>query len=231
MNQKNLLIVTGSAVVVSIASAIHSYVSGKRIKRLETDIENRGKDIFKQVEWKSTDLTNSIENMVKDLNKTLTNKVNSISDSLNVDIPDDILEAALKKAAEERAKTEISAASRRITDDYTSSIRSEVRKSVDLAYANTKGDVKRELERQIADVDIYGIKREILDDAKEKVEEELEDAIKELVDKFEEDLDDAREKANDKFEEELDSITTRFTNDLERGSKIYKTLSEKLGTA
>ena len=115
-----------------------------------------------------------------------------------------------------------------ILAEYKGDIRAEVRKSVDLAYENTKLDVKRELTRQITNVDISGIKRDIIEEAKRKIADELDDAIETIKSTFEDELDEAKEKASEKFETELDSISTRFNNDLERGSKIYKVLSDKL---
>lgn len=219
MKQYYLLGALAVSVATSIAGAIYSVVSGNRIKELEYELDKKGEDVVKASEEK-----------VRTLEKRLEQKVDGIANSLDIDVPDEIVEAALKKAADSYAKTSILAIERRVIDDYNATIRSEVRKSVELAYDNTKSDVKRELTKQVSNIDISGIKREIISDAKEKVEEELEDALKTMKDKFEEELEDAKDTATEKFEEELDSISTRFSNDLERGSKIYKVISDKLGT-
>ncbi len=233
MNIKNEYMYAGVAVafLASIGSAVYSYVSGKKAKELNASLDRRVDDALVSVERTGEQVTKKTEDTVSELNKRLDKKVNGIADSLNVDVPDSIVEEALKKAANRAAETAIYKTSKDVLDEYSVSVRSEVRKSVDLAYANTKIDVKNELTRQISNVDISGIKREIIEDAKRKVEEELEDAIEKITDTFEEELDDAKEKASEKFDKELDSISTRFSNDLERGSKIYKTLSDKLGTA
>ena len=219
MKQYYLLGALAASVVTSIVGAVYSVVSGKRIKELESELNEKGEDIVKASEEK-----------VRTLEKRLEQKVDGIASSLDIDVPDDIVEAALKKAADSYAKTSIMAIERKVIDDYNATIRSEVRKSVELAYDNTKSDVKYELTKQVSNIDISGIKREIIRDAQEKVEEELEDALKTMKDKFEEELEDAKDTATEKFEEELDSISTRFSNDLERGSKIYKVISDKLGT-
>lgn len=241
-----IAIIVGSA-LISAASATYAFVTGKRISELEYELKRRSDDIYKDVERRSDKLMNSIEKEVSEIKDTLKRKVDGIASSLNVDIPDDIVEQALRKAADNEASAKIASSSRKIMDEYSVAIRSEVRKSVDLAYANTKLDVKTELERQIGKIDISGIKREFVNEAERKVKDELEKAIKdakdeleEAVDKakediksakddFEEELDDCKTKATEKFEEELDSIATRFNSDLERGSKIYKTISDKLG--
>lgn len=233
MNIKNEYMYVGVAVafLTSIGSAVYSYVSGKKAKELNASLDRRVDDALVSVERTGEQVTKKTEETVSELNKRLDKKVNGIADSLNVDVPDAIVEEALKKAANRAAETAIYKTSKDVLDEYSVSVRSEVRKSVDLAYANTKIDVKNELTRQISNVDISGIKREIIEDAKRKVEEELEEAIEKITDTFEEELDDAKEKASEKFDKELDSISTRFSSDLERGSKIYKTLSDKLGTA
>ena len=230
MKNEYMYIGIAAAFLTSVGSAVYSYVSGKKAKELNVTLDRRVDDALLSVEKTGEMVTKKTEETVSDLNKRLDKKVDGIADSLDVDIPDAIVEEALKKAAERAATSAINKTSKDILDEYSVSVRSEVRKSVDLAYANTKIDVKNELTRQMSNIDISGIKREIIEDAKRKVEEELEEAMEKITDAFEEELDDAKEKASEKFDKELDSISTRFSNDLERGSKIYKTLSDKLGT-
>lgn len=230
MKNEYMYIGITAAFLTSVGSAVYAYVSGKKAKELNVTLDRRVDDALLSVEKTGEMVTKKTEETVSDLNKRLDKKVDGIADSLDVDIPDAIVEEALKKAAERAATSAINKTSKDILDEYSVSVRSEVRKSVDLAYANTKIDVKNELTRQMSNIDISGIKREIIEDAKRKVEEELEEAMEKITDAFEEELDDAKEKASEKFDKELDSISTRFSNDLERGSKIYKTLSDKLGT-
>lgn len=215
--------------ITSIASAAYAFVSGKKISDLEKKLDQRGDDIYRDVERRKDDIMKATEKEVSEINETLKRKVDGIADSLNVDIPDDIVEAALRKAADTEAQVRIAATSKKVMDEYSVTLRSEVRKSVDLAYANTKVDVKNELTRQISNIDISGIKREIVNESKAKIEDELDDAVKKVKNDFEEKLDKLIEDADEKLDEELDSISTRFSNDLERGSKIYKKLSDKLG--
>lgn len=229
MKQEYLIGAIVVTAITSIAGAAYAFVSSKKISDLEMKLEQRGNNIYRDVERRKDDILDATKKEISEINETLKKKVNGISDSLNVDIPDDIVEAALRKAADTEAQVRIAATSKKVIDEYSVALRSEVRKSVDLAYANTKVDVKNELTRQISNIDISGIKREIVNEAKEKVEEELEDSVKKIKDSFEEKLDKLIEGADEKLDDELDSISTRFSNDLERGSKIYKKLSDKLG--
>lgn len=215
--------------VTSVAGSVYAFISGKKISDLEKKLEQRGDDVYRDVERRKDDIMRDTEKKVAEINETLKKKVDGIAESLDVDIPDEIVEAALRKAADTEAQVRIAATSKKVMDEYSVTLRSEVRKSVDLAYANTKVDVKNELTKQISNIDISGIKREIVNESKIKIENELDDAVKKIKNEFEEKLDKLIEDADGKLDEELDSISTRFSNDLERGSKIYKKLSDKLG--
>ena len=209
--------------VTSIGGAVYTYISNKKFYKTKDEIVKDCMNLERDVKDRCRKIS-------EDLDESLKKKVDGIANSLDVDVPDEIVEAALKKAAETETKRSIDATSREIISEYRSTMRAEVRKSVDLAYENTKTDVKKELTRQIENIDISGIKREIINDVKDRVKEELDDAIDKIKGKFEDDLEEAKDSAQEKFEEELESISTRFSSDLERGSKIYKALSEKLGT-
>ena len=141
---------------------------------------------------------------IDELNYKLEKRIDAISDNLEVDVPDEILERALRIAAESEAKRTIGTAGKEIISEYRGVVQSEVRKSVEMAYANTKTDVKDELNRQVSNLDISGIKKEVVEEASEK--------------------------AKEKLDRELETIATKFSNDLDRSSKILKVVSDKLGT-
>lgn len=141
---------------------------------------------------------------IEELEGQLSKKVNNIANNLDVDIPDEIVERAVRIAAEAEARRAVKDVGGKIIKEYEGEVRSQVRNSVDLAYANTKSDVKAELSRQVSNLDISGIKKEIIEEASEK--------------------------AKEKLDEELESIATKFSNDLESSSKILKVVSDKLGT-
>ena len=145
MRQEYLIGALVVSIATSIGGAIYSYISGKKISDLEQKLDRKSDDLYRDIERKKDDLMKSVESEVSDLNATLKKKVDGIAESLDVDIPDDIVEAALRKAADTEATAKIAATSRKVMDEYSVSLRTEVRKSVDLAYANTKVDVKNEL--------------------------------------------------------------------------------------
>lgn len=129
--------------------------------------------------------------------------IDALSDNVEITASDEVVEEAVKIAANRYAHDAVRNIQSDILRDTRKEIASEVKKSVDMAYANLKAGVKEELERQIRDIDISGIKKQVIDEASEK--------------------------AKDKFSNELDAIAARFNSDLESSSKIYKTIADKLG--
>ena len=129
-------------------------------------------------------------------------KVSEIAKNLSVDIPEKVLEEAVNRAAEEEARSAIFRINNKIIRSYEDDIRKEVQKEVERQKASLKSDVKEELERKVKRIDIDDIRKEVIDEAKDKVAR-----------KFEHDLDDILDKHND----ELDKIT-----------RIYSSIADKL---
>lgn len=129
-------------------------------------------------------------------------KVSEIAKNLSVDIPEKVLEEAVNRAAEEEARSAIYRINNRIINSYEADIRKEVQREIDKQKASLKSDVKEELERKVKRIDIDDIRKEVVDEAKDKVAR-----------KFEHDLDDILDKHND----ELDKI-----------NRIYSSIADKL---
>ena len=129
-------------------------------------------------------------------------KVSEIAKNLSVDIPEKVLEEAVNRAAEEEARSAIFRINNKIIRSYEDDIRKEVQKEVERQKASLKSDVKEELERKVKRIDIDDIRKEVVNEAKDKVAR-----------KFENDLDDILDKHND----ELDKIT-----------RIYSSIADKL---
>ena len=231
MTRNDYILIAGVAVGVaaSVIAAIASITSRDKVENMEENVSKRASEIYEATAKKNQELYKASEEKYKELEKRLERKVNDISDSLNVDVPDEIVREALERAANNKISKAVDDASKEIIKDCNYEIRSQVRETVSVAYDNVKVDVKKELKRQIDAIDISGIKREVISDAKDKVKEELEDAIEEITDTFEDALEDAKKKATEKYEAELDTIATKVSNDLERSSKIYKVMSDKIG--
>ena len=129
-------------------------------------------------------------------------KISEIAKNLSVDIPENILNRAIDIAVTDACNREITKCGRIATDSVTSHIRKEVKKAVDKEYSDFKPKVREEMERQVKRIDVDDIRREVVSEAKDKVAR-----------KFENDLDDILDKHN----EELDKIT-----------RIYSSIADKL---
>lgn len=70
-----------------------------------------------------------------------------------------------------------------VIDDYNEQIEANVEEAVNEAYEETKEDVKKELTRQILNLDISEIKKEVVDQASEKVKSKLQLAAEEIMKK------------------------------------------------
>lgn len=144
------------------------------------------------------------EERVTELEAKLEKKIDGVADGLEIEVPEEIVISAVKRAADGEATKAVKKATDELMAGYRQDIRIEVRKVVDLAYENAKADVKTELLKQIDDLDISGIKKTVIEEASEK--------------------------AKRKLDQELQGIANKFSNDLESSSKILKLVSDKLGT-
>ena len=144
------------------------------------------------------------EKRVSEICDKLDVAMDELMENTEIEVSDEIIEEAISMAANRYAREAVKTINTDVLKGVKDEIATEVRKAVDMAYANLKIDVKEELERQIRNIDISGIKKQVIEEASEK--------------------------AKEKFSVELDSIAARFSSDLESSSKIYKTIAEKLGS-
>lgn len=168
------------------------------IGAIGTAIIGAGTGIYSYLKQKKS------EERVLALEEKLEKKIEGVADGLEIEVPEEIVVNAVKRAADGEASKAVKKATEELMAGYRQDIRIEVRKIVDLAYENAKADVKTELERQVSNVDISGIKKTVIEEASEK--------------------------AKKKLDQELEAVANKFSNDLESSSKILKLVSDKLGT-
>ena len=72
------------------------------------------------------------------------------------------------------------------------------------AYSDLKGDVQKEMERQLGNIDISDVRKEVIRRAKER--------------------------AAEKFDSDLKEVLNTYNRDLENISKIYSSIAEKMDT-
>ena len=124
--------------------------------------------------------------------------VDDLATKTEITISDDILDRAIQKAVDR----EVSYISTRITRDLNSEIRSEVKNSVDLSSVTIKSLASKEIERQVRNIDISDMEKEVVHRAKDAIAE--------------------------KFDKKLDGILDDFNDQLQSVQKIYSSIAKSI---
>lgn len=127
--------------------------------------------------------------------------VDELENKTSIDISDSVIEAAVQKAVNREIQEVVRVANRRLAEE----IRSQVKESVNTSYSELKSSVSNELSKQVKNINIQSIEKEVISKAKEAIAE--------------------------KFDGKLDTLLEGFNDNLNNVSKIYasiaKTMSEK----
>ena len=124
--------------------------------------------------------------------------VDDLATKTEITISDDILDRAIQKAVDR----EVSYISTRIARDLNSEIRSEVKNSVDLSSVTIKSLASKEIERQVRNIDISDMEKEVVHRAKDAIAE--------------------------KFDKKLDGILDDFNDQLQSVQKIYSSIAKSI---
>lgn len=124
--------------------------------------------------------------------------VDDLSSNTEVTISQDILDLALQRAVDR----EVSYISSKISRDVNTEIRSQVKYSVDEASSDIKDSVSTEIAKQVKNIDVSGMEREVIRKAKDAVAE--------------------------KFDRKLDGLLDDFNGNLENVQKIYSSIAKSM---
>lgn len=128
--------------------------------------------------------------------------IDDVSKTIDVDVPDYIVQEAIGKAVEIRVQQETSNAVRKISRKIEDEIDAKVRAEINVKSSTIRQEVKNKISDEVAKISADEIADEIREDAKEKVAA--------------------------KFDNELDDILSEFNNNLEHVSKIYSSIADKM---
>lgn len=128
--------------------------------------------------------------------------IDNVSKSIDVDVPDYIVQEAIGKAVERRVQQETINAVRKISKKIEDDIDLKVRTEIDMRSSTIRQEVKNKIAEEVAKISADDIADEIREEAKEKVAE--------------------------KFDDELDDILSEFNNNLDHVSKIYSSIADKM---
>lgn len=134
--------------------------------------------------------------------KNLDASIENLADRTPVDISDQIIEQAVRRAVDR----EVSIAIRNASDATIAGIRKDIEREVRVAVTDSYTDIRKsvgdEISKQVANLNIDKLKNEVKDKAKDLVIE--------------------------KFEGNLDTMLEDFNKNLENVSKIYGSIAESM---
>ena len=145
--------------------------------------------------------------------------VDDIAKSSNIQIQDSMVNQAVQTAVDRTARDLVEKASQSAVKAVTNDIHSQVSKVVEEAYSDVKEAVKTRLEGQIGDINIDRVRREIVNEGKEKAARIFGESLNEI-----------RDSAKSKFEDELNGILNRHNNELDSVSKIYSSIADAMSS-
>ena len=139
-----------------------------------------------------------LHSKINELSSMVQVAVDDLAAQTEITISDDILDRAVQKAVDR----EVSYISTRIVRDLNSEIRSEVKHSVDLSSVTIKSLASKEIERQVRNIDISDMEKEVVNRAKDAIAE--------------------------KFDTKLDGILDDFNDQLQSVQKIYSSIAKSI---
>ena len=143
-------------------------------------------------------VTNKMNKLAGKIGKT----IDELSKDIKVEVNDGLVQQSLDRAVEREVGTTVKHAAASITLEIRDDIRKEVKSKVESAYSNIKTDVTKEVERQVGNIDISDIRKEIVEKGKQAAVEKLNGS--------------------------LDDICDKFNNDLHNVSKIYESIANRM---
>ena len=124
--------------------------------------------------------------------------VDDLATKTEVSISDDMLRAAIQRAVDREARY----ISNKVSIDLNSEIRSQVKSSVSMHASDIKASVATEITKQVKNIDISDIEREVVNKAKDAVAE--------------------------KFDRKLDGLLDDFNANLNNVQKIYSSIAKSI---
>ena len=143
-----------------------------------------------------------LTNKQKRIDRIMDEIVESVANKIDIDVPEYMIEQAVERVTKTKAESSIQSAVRRVTNDISKDIKRTVEDSVYTSKEEIKPLIKKELQRQIGNINI--------DTLKSQVKEE------------------AREIAVDRFKISLDTILEEHNAQLASVQKIYASIADNI---
>lgn len=116
--------------------------------------------------------------------RMINRSVEEASKGIDVDVRDDLIQAAIDRAVERESERAVREASNKAISRIEEQMHAEVAKSVRDAYQDTKKSVASELKRQATNINIQELKNEVVEEAKEAISEKFDSKLDDILDDF-----------------------------------------------
>lgn len=144
------------------------------------------------------DVTSKLNTVASKLDRS----VKEITSDMEIDIPVELVNRQVEKAAREEAKYQVERAMTDARKDVVKKYASEIENVVEDEFKLQKSDVAKTLRRKIGDIDIQEIKRQV------KLE--------------------ARDACVQKLKDDIDDLSDKYTEQIESMTSIYETVANKI---
>lgn len=132
----------------------------------------------------------------------LNRSIDELANRTEIDIPTDVVNRAIEKAAENEAKRAVSQAYSEAITVVKNDIHRQVNAAVEKEYSNIKESVLKELVDEAAKIDTKRVRADV-----EKA---------------------AKDRALEKFDDNLEDILESFNDNLKNTSKIYNSIADSM---
>lgn len=125
---------------------------------------------------------------LKKVNKEFSDAVKKVVND-EVVISDEFIDRAVEKEIEKEARYQVGRSVDKAIERVAKSFESEIKNKVEDEFKLQQYDVKKEMQRQIGNIDIRDIKREVIAEAKQAATQKLKNDLEDISDKYTEQLD------------------------------------------
>lgn len=136
-------------------------------------------------------------------NKFKRDIVDKIANNLQVDVPAKLVDEAIETAVDREVSRLVKRSADQVVYNANLDITREVKSAVNSSFADIKASVSTEVSKQVANLDMWELKQEVKEKAKEMV--------------------------LSKFDENMDGLLSEFNNNLQNMSKIYGSIADSIG--
>ena len=208
MTKENMIAYVTAGVVAGVG-IVASAVSYSKSKKLVEENNARFKD-----------MEENLNKAAKRINKS----VDDIAESTDVEISDALIKSAVNTAVDREANRQVSAATKIAIAEIRTEMNANIRREINGAYGDIKEEVNKEVMKQVGELDIRDIRRDIIDGSKRDIKDKLDFEVKDALNR----IDDARRDAEERFDEIVDDAEEKIDDAVEDLKKHAKDKMENL---